>query len=85
MNLYEVVNSVECDWGIIGFNVGSLGFEKEDVSVDGDKVIICDGNLDFSIPKTVKFELSEDDIHFLRFEIVGQTGFLSLHKKITWS
>ncbi len=81
MNLYEAIHSTEIDWGIILLGPGSLNFEEVNVSENEKNVIILDGSLYFSIPKTVKFELSEEDEHFLRFKIVGHKGGLSLHKK----
>lgn len=82
MNLYEVVNSVEFDWGILFLGPGTVSFEEVNVSEDGKKVIIQNGGLDLSIPKSVNFELTEEDIHFIRFNMVGHEGALSLHKKI---
>lgn len=81
MNLYEVVNSVESDWAILYLGPGYLSFEEDGVCEYEEEVNICSEKLCFSIPKSVKFVLSEESKYFIRFKVVGHEGTLLLYKK----
>ena len=81
MNLYELVNSKEVNWGNLHLGPITLNFEKVNVSEVEEGVIIRDGGVALHISKSVRFEFEEEDKCFIRFRAVGHECHLSLHKK----
>ncbi len=85
MNLYEVVNSVECEFIALGVEFGIIiDFTKETVRhyKYGKQTVIAYGEIVISIPDRFKFELIDETDEWINFEEIVNDGCkLSLKKQ----